>query len=277
MQTATFTKSMIAGEGPGIIEMNRLLTVLSRRQVARGCLSLLVAALVMIALPQPALGQTQSGLQYWTGKLKVTKVVTGSLTPQPTGRFSIDVVCGSQGHNLRLANGDSTTISAGGDGTTCTITEPTLPPPFTANGLNCTWYRVSPPTQTVTVNSNLRPPVQPVTVTNSYNCQAPTGTLHVKKLVTGTESPQPVSLFTIEAHCGNQYFWKQVYNPNEVVFPLIPLGTTCAVYEPLTPQGTFMMYGKTCTWNPPPPTQTVPINSANVTVIVYNSYTCTNK
>ena len=129
-----------------------------RRQFARARFlsSLLIAGLAAIALPQPAPA----------GTLTVQKVVTGSLSPQPTATFTLKVDCaGFPSNALNLTNGGTLTLPAKPPGTVCTVREPTLPPPFQAAGKTCTWHHV-PATQTVPING----PSQIVVVNNSYTC-----------------------------------------------------------------------------------------------------------
>ena len=272
---------MIAGEGPGIIEMNKLLAVLPRCQVARGCLSLLAAALVMIALPQPVLGKpvmTPAESLGLKGSLKVTKVVTGSLSTQPNTPFSINVVCGSQSYNPQLANGASVTYPGIAAGTTCVIKELTLPADFVANGQLCSWYRVSPPTQTVTINlqgglvQNLT-----VVVANSYQCQSQPASLNVWKDVMGPISPPPIAQFTLRAVCGGQTHDRSVTPLTGASITGLTAGTTCIVTEPWLP-GPFQYNGQTCTWvQMPPLSQSVQINVPWSNAHVYNTYTCAKK
>ena len=235
--------------------MNRLLA--GRRQVARGCLSLLVAALVMIAFPQPALA----------GTLKVQKIVTGSLSP-PTTTFAIDVACtGSSSSTLNLANGASITLPPKSLFTVCKITEPTLPPPFQANGQFCTYYRVSPPIQSVTINGT----TQTVTILNSYQCQTLTGVLKVLKTVIGALSTQPTTQFTIKTNCPTAQNFN-LANGQSGTTPSKLYGTTCTISEPTLPPP-FTANGQICTWVLPP-TQTVTINNPVQPVTVHNTYNC---
>jgi hypothetical protein len=237
--------------------MHGLLAELSRRQVARGCLSLLVAALVMIAFPQPALA----------GTLKVQKIVTGSLSP-PTATFGIKVDCvGYPSSTLNLTSGASITLPPKPLFTVCKITEPTLPPPFQANGQFCTYYRVSPPIQSVTINGT----TQTVTMLNSYQCQTLTGVLKVLKTVIGALSTQPTTQFTIKTNCPTAQNFV-LANGQSGTTPSKLYGTTCTVSEPTLP-GPFTANGQTCTWVSPP-TQTVTINNPVQWVTVINTYQC---
>lgn len=101
------------------------------------------------------------------GSVQTNKIVTGS--PAPAGTiFTFHAQCSSgfSGSFNITANGG---VSFGGQpyGTTCTITEPTLPPPFTdAQGQTCTWHQTPPLSQTVTVTGVL----VGSNVTNYYTC-----------------------------------------------------------------------------------------------------------
>ena len=261
LQTESLTKSMIADEGPGTIHMNRLLA--GRRQFARGRFLnlILLAGFAVIALSQPALGQDK------LASLTVTKVVTGSLSTQPTTQFTIFVVCGNQERTLKLANGASAIVTFNGFVRTCVIHESKLPPPFTANGQICTW--VSSPSQTVTLTG----PTQVVTVHNSYQCQGGTGSLVVKKLVTGSLPVQPTTPFTVMVICPTALGFN-LANGQSATVPSRAYGLSCSVIENTLPPP-FTANGRTCTWyRVSPQTQTVTINSPTQTVIVTNSYNC---
>jgi hypothetical protein len=129
---------------------------------------------------------------------------------------------------------------------------------------------VSPQTQTVSINS----PTNLVTVQNSYQCQGGVGTLVVKKIVTGTLSPQPTTSFGINVSCQGSTAWAlNLANGGSSSLSPISIGKTCTITEPTLPPP-FQAAGKTCTWHHVPATQTVPINGPSQIVVVNNSYTC---
>ena len=257
---------MIAGEGLGIIEMNRLLA--GRRQVARARFlsSMLAAALVMIAFPQPMLGQTQNG------NLTVYKKVTNYTWPS-TSTFAIKAVCtnGYTHTQSLLTPNISWSLNPMPYGTTCTIWEVQYPAPFVQNGQLCTWHQVAPMSQTVPINS----PSKAVYVTNGYQCQTGTGILKVTKLVTGSLPTQPTTTFGIGVVCGwMQAFGFNLANGDSRTLSPYTLGTVCKIYEANLPPP-FTYNGKTCTWyHVSPSTMTVMIIAPTQTVIVSNSYHC---
>ena len=210
--------------------------------------------------------QCQSG----TGVLKVTKLVTGSLSTQPTAQFQIGEICPTA-TAYQLTNPLSHTSLPKPYGMVCQVIESQLPPPFVANGQNCVWYRVSPQTQTVTISS----PVNLVTVHNSYQCQGGQGMLVVKKVVTGPLSVQPTTQFRIGVVCSASVGQSILLaNGGSRTFPGINIGTTCVISEPNLPPPFMAPGAQACTWSPVP-TQTVLISGVTQTVTVTNSYTCT--
>jgi hypothetical protein len=102
-----------------------------------------------------------------TGQVNFYKSVTNANGSYPSGTvFTLGATC-SNGTTWTLSITTNMGWSPIPYGTSCTITEPTLPPPFTnAQGQTCTWQQQPPLSQTVTINA----PTQSVTVTNSFTC-----------------------------------------------------------------------------------------------------------
>lgn len=108
-----------------------------------------------------------------TGRLLVNKIVASDAAAvSASTNFALNVQC-TNPSNLNLGTADySLAMPGGGSGSitsvtgdVCTVSEPTLPPPFTYNGQTCTWNPpvVTPVNPQIGVDSS-------VTVTNSYTC-----------------------------------------------------------------------------------------------------------
>ena len=231
---------------------------------------LFACALVLATLvsPQQVLAQLQ------TGHLNIYKSVTNANGSYPSGTvFTVSATC-SNGytHTQSITTVMAWSMNPTPYGTSCTITEPTLPAPFTnAQGQRCTWQQQPPLSQTVTINA----PQQTVTLTNSFTCTQQTGQVNFYKSVTNANGSYPSgTVFTLGATCSNGTTWTLSITTNMGWSP-IPYGTSCTITEPTLPPPFTNAQGQTCTWQQQPPlSQTVTINAPTQSVTVTNSFTC---
>jgi hypothetical protein len=214
-----------------------------------------------------------------TGYLNIYKSVTNAKGSYPSGTgFTLSATC-SNGYTQTLSITTATVWSLKPTpyGASCTITEPTLPAPFTnAQGQTCTWQQQPPLSQTVTINA----PAQSVTVTNSFTCTQQTGHLNIHKSVTNAKGSYPSGTqFYVSATCSNGYYHAQSITTYMAWSTIpIPYGKTCTIKELALPPPFTNAQGQTCTWHQQPPlSQTVSINAPTRSVTVKNSFTCTNK
>jgi Domain of unknown function (DUF5979) len=185
------------------------------------------------------------------GSLTIFKALT--IAPSPllvlTGpwpwstAFNVSVNCGGSGPGsvTLIPPLLATTISSLPYGTTCTITEPALPPSFTSGSDTCTWQQQAPLSQTVTINA----PTQSVTVTNTLYCgatpTAPTAPILLHKSLShppGVMAPTGVT-YNVTVTCGSSSQTLAVPTSGKATTQQFDVGSTCTIQETLPAQ---------CTW-----------------------------
>jgi hypothetical protein len=205
-----------------------------------------------------------------SGYLNIYKSITNATWPNGT-TFAFNANC-SNGYNHTqsgLVPSTSWSLDPLPHGTTCTITEPALPAPFTnAQGQTCTWHQQAPLSQTVTING----PTQSVTVTNSFTCAQQDGSLTVQKVV----NPDPKGIgsmpFPMTVTCTNPTGnYPLTVQGNSTAAPInLPVGSNCTIAEsnrPPLPAG--------CGWLPPQYSpQSVTIAPGTNAATVTNGYDC---
>jgi uncharacterized repeat protein (TIGR01451 family) len=165
-----------------------------------------------------------------TGFLKITKVFDPK-TSGFSGTFSITYNCGSGDQTVALAAGASTTVGPFDAGTSCTVTEPTLPTAPTSWAFGTPSISSSP--ATVTKGTTLT--AVAVSVANSITRDA--GTLTIAKTLSNPDGATVPASFTINYNCGTGFTGSRSVAPGgSATVPGIPTGSTCTVSEAaLTP------------------------------------------
>ncbi|MDP1890449.1 MAG: DUF5979 domain-containing protein [Gemmatimonadaceae bacterium] len=227
-----------------------------------------------------------AGAQAPTGHLAVKKIVVNNVGPGAP----IPAVFNTVTHCSQNAAypGSNTPVAVPGNqqvtqtpvvvmGIICSVTE-TVPPPIAkleaCKGRGATWtVNYSPPVTIVTGQTAV------LTVTNTLNCNAPTGgSLQVHKNVVNTLGVPTPATFNMVASCTGMAAAPLAVAPSQTVTVSnsIPGGTVCTITETLPPQvkGVKACPSGTASWvqsNPGPQT----VHVAQTTgIIITNTLTC---
>ena len=199
------------------------------------------------------------------GYLKISKVFDAK-TSGFNGTFDIVYNCGSGDQTVSLAAGGSTTVGPFDTGTSCTVSEPTLPTAPSGWTFGTPSVSGSP----ATIVKGDQTAAVAVTVTNSISRDL--GSLVLAKSLddggSGFTGP-----FTIHWDCGTFGSGDESVNAGgSATISNIPTGTSCTVSEPTLPSVTGYTFG-TPTFSPSA-TVTIPAgNASSVTVTTNNTMT----
>ena len=224
-----------------------------------------------------------------TGEVVIKKIVAGP--PQggatlPIKTFTFTTTCGGGAptNTTSIATnttqtGSAFTVNAG---TLCTATEGALPTLSAAEmtaacagpTLGIFEWNPIPAAQTITVAAS--PPVNTITVTNSWKC-IPAGRITIVKTVTGP-TPIPAANYVIGAtNCGSVTINTATTASNNTL--IVATGKNCAFTEaqplPVLPPSTACVGGRVAKWNTPVVTpSSFTVTNAPQTVTVQNTWTC---
>ena len=160
------------------------------------------------------------------GYLKISKVFN-ALTSGFAGTFPIVYNCGGSDVTVNLAAGGSTTVGPFDTGTTCTVTEPSLPTAPTGWTFGTPTF--SSPNPVTIVKGDQAAAVE-VTVTNSITRDV--GTLKITKTTSNPDGATLPAAFTGTYDCGVGYTGNfSVANGASQTITGIPTGNTCSVVE----------------------------------------------
>jgi hypothetical protein len=212
---------------------------------------------------------TNNSLTQNTGSLVLTKTLTGSGASGYTGAFDIVYDCSDgtvHDGTASLTSGGTTTISGIPSGTTCTVTEPTLPsvPGYTFGDPS-----FDPTTGVVTIPNNQG---GSVTVATTNTLTQNTGKLILSKTLTGGPSGY-TGPFTIHYDCGTSYTGDVTITvgTDQTVSDLLS-GSVCTVTEPNLPTPPAGYSFGDPTFDPTTGTVTIPNDQGgSVTVTTNNS------
>nr|CAA6799800.1 MAG: Unknown protein [uncultured Thiotrichaceae bacterium]CAA6799806.1 MAG: Unknown protein [uncultured Thiotrichaceae bacterium] len=173
---------------------------------------------------------TTNPLQQASGSLSISKNVTGEPAGFSSPGFSIVVDCSDNSFDqtVTVQDGQTQTINNIPAGTTCSLTEPTLPSP--PSGYAYGTPTISPSSVTIQAGSAVS-----VTVTNPL--QQTVGSLQITKNVTGQPSGFSSPDFDILVDCSDDTFDQTVtlQAGGSQTINNIPAGTTCTITEPTQP------------------------------------------
>ncbi|QTR49968.1 DUF5979 domain-containing protein [Candidatus Thiothrix anitrata] len=166
-----------------------------------------------------------------TGSLSVTKAVTGKPVGFTSPNFSVVVDCSvdSFDQTLTVADGATATINSIPTGTTCTVTEPTVP--AAPAGYDYGTPVITPSgAQTIGNGTTIA-----VTVTNPLTLKL--GSLQLGKSVSGQPAGFTSPDYTLRVDCSDDSFDQDVLikAAENKTISNIPHGTTCTVTEPTQP------------------------------------------
>lgn len=166
-----------------------------------------------------------------TGSLSVTKAVTGKPASFTSPDFSVVVDCSvdSFDQTLTVADGATATINSIPTGTTCTVTEPTVP--AAPAGYDYGTPVITPSgEQTISTGTTVA-----VTVTNPLTLKQ--GSLQLGKSVSGQPAGFTSPDYTLHVDCSDNSFDQDVLikAAENKTISNIPHGTTCTVTEPTQP------------------------------------------
>jgi uncharacterized repeat protein (TIGR01451 family) len=166
-----------------------------------------------------------------TGSLSVTKAVTGKPVGFTSPNFSVVVDCSvdSFDQTLTVADGATATINSIPTGTTCTVTEPTVP--AAPAGYDYGTPVITPSgAQTIGNGTTIA-----VTVTNPLTLKR--GSLQLGKSVSGQPAGFTSPDYTLRVDCSDDSFDQDVLikAAENKTISNIPHGTTCTVTEPTQP------------------------------------------
>lgn len=177
------------------------------------------------------------------GYLKISK----AFDPQTSGfngTFAVVYNCGSGDQTVNLAAGGSTTVGPFDSGTSCTVSEPTLP------GAPSGWSFGTPSISgsPATVTKGDQASAVAVTVTNTISRD--TGSLKITKATTNPDGASLPAAFTGTYDCGNGNTGNfSVASGGSQTVSGIPTGSTCTVTE-VTPAPIAGYTWATPTYNP---------------------------
>jgi hypothetical protein len=162
------------------------------------------------------------------GYLKISKVFD-PLTSGFVGTFAIKYNCGAGDVTVNLAAGGNTTVGPFDTGTSCAVTEPTLPTAPTGWTFGTPSISGSP----ATITKGDAAAAVGVTVTNSISRDL--GNLRITKTVVGGSSGFTGS-FSVDVICGGDggTYLDRIINypsPGAITIANIPTGNTCTVTE----------------------------------------------
>ena len=200
------------------------------------------------------------------GYLKINKAFDPK-TSGFNGTFAVVYNCGAGDVTVNLSAGGSTTVGPFDTGTSCTVSEPTLPTAPSGWTFGTPVVTTSPAT---IVKGNQAAAVS-VTVTNSISRDL--GSLVLAKSLTGGPSGY-TGPFTISYDCGAGFTGSVTVNAgSSQTVPGIPTGTSCTVSEPTLPTAPAGYSFGTPTFDPSA-TVTIPAgNGSSVTVTTNNTLT----
>lgn len=166
-----------------------------------------------------------------TGSLSVTKAVTGKPVGFSSPNFSVVVDCSvdSFDQTLTVADDHIATINSIPTGTTCTVTEPTVP--AAPAGYDYGTPVITPSgEQTISTGTTIA-----VTVTNPLTLKK--GSLQLGKSVSGQPAGFTSPDYTLHVDCSDNSFDQDVLikAAENKTISNIPHGTTCTVTEPTQP------------------------------------------
>lgn len=164
------------------------------------------------------------------GFLKIAKVFDPT-TSGFSGNFTIKYNCGAGNQTVTLAAGASTTVGPFNTGTSCTVSEPTLPTAPTGWTFGTPSISGSP----ATVTKGTADTAVAVSVANSISRDS--GTLTIAKTLSNPDGATVPASFTINYNCGTGFTGSRSVAPGgSATVPGIPTGSTCTVSEAaLTP------------------------------------------
>jgi uncharacterized repeat protein (TIGR01451 family) len=198
----------------------------------------------------------------------------------PLQAYPVNFNCtGGPSGTLNVTPGTPQTVSNIPYGSTCTISEGTIPTP--PNLCPATWTPVWTTTYVPSSSIPINAPSTTVTVKNKLTCQAPgDGILLVKKQVDQSSYEMNVSSLTFPATatCGGANYQLMLSALGPVTVGPLPLGTVCSVTEDVSSLPVLANTcpaGSTASWTVTTTPASATIGTTPVTIVVVNKFTCT--